>query len=169
MKSIGITRRMDELGRVVIPKEIRKNMHIKPGELLEISLNSLNEIILKKYSFINKDHGLINDLIKSISDMICCNIILLNTSEIVFSTNDKYKGELILDDIDNFIDNSKNSMFLKITKNLSIKQPYEIYKIIPNGDLEGYVIFNFKYTVSEKERVLIEFLVSFLNNYFESK
>ena len=66
MKSIGITRRMDELGRVVIPKEIRKNMHIKPGELLEISLNSLNEIMLKKYSFINKDHGLINDLIKSI-------------------------------------------------------------------------------------------------------
>ena len=39
MKTTGITRRIDELGRIVIPKEIRKNMHLKPGELLEIFLN----------------------------------------------------------------------------------------------------------------------------------
>ena len=93
MKTTGITRRMDELGRVVIPKEIRKNMHIKPGELLEISLNSPSEITLRKYSFINKDYGLINDLILSISNIINCDIVLINTSEVVFSTNDKYKGE----------------------------------------------------------------------------
>ena len=39
MKTTGITRRIDELGRIVIPKEIRKNMHLKAGELIEIILN----------------------------------------------------------------------------------------------------------------------------------
>ena len=163
MKTTGITRRMDELGRVVIPKEIRKNMHIKPGELLEISLNSPGEITLRKYSFINKDHGLINDLILSISNIINCDIVLINTSEVVFSTNDKYKGEAIIDDINDNAD----SMYLKINKSASIKQPFEVYKIMPNGDLEGYVIFDFKYSTTEKDKVLVDFLISFLNSYFE--
>ena len=48
MKTTGITRRIDELGRIVIPKEIRKNMHLKPGELLEIFLNDSETITLKK-------------------------------------------------------------------------------------------------------------------------
>lgn len=53
MKTTGITRRIDELGRIVIPKEIRKNMHLKTGELLEIFLND-DTIMLKKFSLINK-------------------------------------------------------------------------------------------------------------------
>ena len=54
MKTTGITRRIDELGRIVIPKEIRKNMHLKPGELLEIFLNDSETITLKKHSIISK-------------------------------------------------------------------------------------------------------------------
>ena len=49
MKSTGVVRRIDELGRIVIPKEIRKTLKIKDGELLEIFLDGGN-IILKKYS-----------------------------------------------------------------------------------------------------------------------
>ena len=48
MKSTGIIRRIDELGRIVIPKEIRKNLRIKEGENLEIYIENDN-IILKKY------------------------------------------------------------------------------------------------------------------------
>ncbi len=48
MKSTGVVRRIDDLGRIVIPKEIRKNMKIKDGESVEIYLDSDN-IILKKY------------------------------------------------------------------------------------------------------------------------
>lgn len=47
MKTTGITRRIDELGRIVIPKEIRKNMHLKTGELLEIFLSDSETITLK--------------------------------------------------------------------------------------------------------------------------
>ena len=48
MRATGIVRRIDDLGRVVIPKEIRKTLRIKDGESVEIFLNSDN-IVLKKY------------------------------------------------------------------------------------------------------------------------
>mgnify|MGYP002151105067 CR=1 FL=1 len=50
MKSTGIVRKVDELGRVVIPKEIRKTLRIKEGAPLEIFTDKEGEIILKKYS-----------------------------------------------------------------------------------------------------------------------
>lgn len=50
MKATGIVRRIDDLGRVVIPKEIRKTLRIKEGTPLEIYTDRQGEIILKKYS-----------------------------------------------------------------------------------------------------------------------
>lgn len=50
MKATGIVRRIDDLGRVVIPKEIRRTLRIREGEPLEIFTDREGEIILKKYS-----------------------------------------------------------------------------------------------------------------------
>lgn len=50
MKATGIVRRIDDLGRVVIPKEIRKTLRIREGDPLEIFTDKDGEIILKKYS-----------------------------------------------------------------------------------------------------------------------
>ncbi len=50
MKATGIVRRIDELGRVVIPKEIRRTMRIRQGDPLEIFTDRDGEVILKKYS-----------------------------------------------------------------------------------------------------------------------
>ena len=50
MKATGIVRRIDDLGRVVIPKEIRKTLRIREGDSLEIYTDKEGEIILKKYS-----------------------------------------------------------------------------------------------------------------------
>ena len=50
MKATGIVRRIDDLGRVVIPKEIRRTMRIREGDPLEIFTNSEGEVIFKKYS-----------------------------------------------------------------------------------------------------------------------
>lgn len=54
MKATGIVRRIDDLGRVVIPKEIRRTMRIREGEPLEIYVDREGEVILKKYSPINE-------------------------------------------------------------------------------------------------------------------
>lgn len=50
MKATGIVRRIDDLGRVVIPKEIRKTLRIREGDPLEIFTDKDGEVILKKYS-----------------------------------------------------------------------------------------------------------------------
>ena len=50
MKATGIVRRIDDLGRVVVPKEIRRTMRIREGDPLEIYTDREGEIILKKYS-----------------------------------------------------------------------------------------------------------------------
>ena len=50
MKATGIVRRIDDLGRVVIPKEIRRTMRIREGDPLEIFTNSDGEVVFKKYS-----------------------------------------------------------------------------------------------------------------------
>ena len=50
MKATGIVRRIDDLGRIVIPKEIRRSFRIKEGDPLEIFTNADGEVIFKKYS-----------------------------------------------------------------------------------------------------------------------
>ena len=52
MKATGIVRRIDDLGRVVIPKEIRRTMRIREGDPLEIYTTREGEVIFKKYSLI---------------------------------------------------------------------------------------------------------------------
>ena len=50
MRATGIVRRIDDLGRVVVPKEIRRTLKIREGDSLEIYTDREGEIILKKYS-----------------------------------------------------------------------------------------------------------------------
>ena len=50
MKATGIVRRIDDLGRVVIPKEIRRTMRIREGDPLEIYTDNDGQVIFKKYS-----------------------------------------------------------------------------------------------------------------------
>ena len=57
MKATGIVRRIDELGRVVIPKEIRRTLRIKEGDPLEIFTDRDGEVIFKKYSPIGELAG----------------------------------------------------------------------------------------------------------------
>ena len=54
MKATGIVRRLDDLGRIVIPKEIRRSMGIREGDAMEISLEN-NRIYLEKYSTSDED------------------------------------------------------------------------------------------------------------------
>lgn len=51
MKATGIVRRIDDLGRVVIPKEIRRSMRIKEGDPLEIFTTREGEVVFKKYNY----------------------------------------------------------------------------------------------------------------------
>ncbi len=67
LKATGIVRRIDELGRVVIPKEIRRTLRIREGDPLEIFTDRDGEIILKKYSPIGELSGYATEFVLSIN------------------------------------------------------------------------------------------------------
>ena len=67
MKATGIVRRIDDLGRVVIPKEIRSTMRIREGDPLEIFTNRDGEVIFKKYSPIGELSEFANDYVDVLS------------------------------------------------------------------------------------------------------
>ena len=67
MKATGIVRRIDDLGRVVIPKEIRRTMRIREGDPLEIFTDREGEIILKKYSPIGELGNFAKEIAETLS------------------------------------------------------------------------------------------------------
>lgn len=66
MKATGIVRRIDDLGRIVIPKEIRRTLHIRETDPLEIFTGQEGEIILKKYSPV----GELGDSARQVADVL---------------------------------------------------------------------------------------------------
>lgn len=66
MKATGIVRRIDDLGRVVIPKEIRRTMRIREGDPLEIFTEKDGELIFKKYSPIGELADFAGDMCESL-------------------------------------------------------------------------------------------------------
>lgn len=65
MKATGIVKRIDYLGRVAIPKEIRRAMKLREGDFLEIYTNACDEVIFKKYSSIDELSDETNELTSS--------------------------------------------------------------------------------------------------------
>ena len=82
MKTTGVIRRIDELGRIVIPKEIRKNLRIKNGDSLEIFLESDN-IILKKYSQLETIENVSVDYVEAFNTIIKHNIIVTDRDKVI--------------------------------------------------------------------------------------
>ena len=86
MKATGIVRRIDDLGRVVIPKEIRRTMRIREGDPLEIYTNSDGEVIFKKYSAINE----MSENATYVADIMCkiagCPVVIFDKDHVVASS-----------------------------------------------------------------------------------
>lgn len=83
MKATGIVRRIDDLGRVVIPKEIRRILRIREGDPLEIYTNSSGEVILKKYSPINELGQFAGEYAETASTVLEATVIVSDTDQIV--------------------------------------------------------------------------------------
>ena len=165
MKILGITRRIDELGRIVIPKEIRKKMNIKLGDLFEVYINDENSIILKKYSLINENKKMIYDYIKLLSLKTKSKIIITDLNKVILSSDNKNINEKLICDIERVYKSQNNIELLELTENYKIKKPYIIDQINPNGDLIGYFICD---SVTQENKDLLLFSKMFINKYFEN-
>lgn len=82
MKSTGVVRRIDDLGRIVLPKEIRKTLRIREGESLEIYTNE-EEIILKKFTSASDLKEISQSLIDTIASTIKSNIFIADRDNII--------------------------------------------------------------------------------------
>ena len=83
MKATGIVRRIDDLGRVVIPKEIRKTLKIREGMPMEIFTDSSGEVILKKYSPIGEMSQLANSYAQVLVSLTGYGVAVCDTEQVI--------------------------------------------------------------------------------------
>ena len=83
MKATGIVRRIDDLGRVVIPKEIRRTLRIREGDPLEIYVDREGEVILKKYSPVGELGDFAKGYAESLYDAIGHIVLIADRDNVV--------------------------------------------------------------------------------------
>lgn len=175
MKSTGVVRRIDELGRIVVPKEIRRNLGIKAFEQLEIFIED-ESIILKKYSNFNKLDKIANILVDIITNNFAKDIIITDREKIIAASN-KYKNEYVNQSISGYVEKAmnerkrviENNFFdLEIGKSMLEKVSFVMLPILVNSDVLGVVIIlSDKEKVSELDEKLAKFVVNFLEKIVE--
>lgn len=94
MKSTGIVRKVDELGRVVIPKEIRKTSFIDEGTPLEIYSGDDGEIIFKKYSLLKNLSQFATEAVDSLNDFTKGKVIIFDKNEVIASSGINLKNAI---------------------------------------------------------------------------
>ncbi len=92
MKATGIVRRIDDLGRVVVPKEIRRTLRIREGDPLEIFTDREGEIILKKYSPIGELSAFAKQYAESLAQILECLVGICDMDQVVVAAGNGKKG-----------------------------------------------------------------------------
>ena len=171
MSNSGITRRIDELGRLVIPKEIRKNLKIKDNDQIEINIVN-DKIILSKYDVLKKD-DIIHLLLLLIRKELNKNVLFTSREKIIDSCllNKEKISDINLDNtIINIIENRKevlnNDKEINLTKDINMSSSL-ISPLIINGDLYGSLIIYSDNKINDNDTNIIKFVKTFLENYLE--
>lgn len=85
MKATGIVRRIDDLGRVVIPKEIRRTMRIREGDPLEIYTDRDGEVIFKKYSPVGEMSSFASQYVETLHKICSMSVVVTDRDSIICS------------------------------------------------------------------------------------
>ena len=169
MKATGIVRRIDDLGRVVIPKEIRRTLRIREGDPLEIFTDREGQVILKKYSPIGELSEFATEYAETLAKTTG-HIACITDKDTVIAVSGGSKKEFleqgiskdlekIIDEKEIYLSKENNDKSIPITKTDSlerIKNSQVVYPIISDGDSIGSVILiskdsNTKMTDIEKK------------------
>jgi len=177
MKATGVVRRIDELGRIVIPKEIRKNLRIRDGESIEIYTDNLNQIILKKYS-LSEDYTLIiKSYIESIYSILKKDILVTDRDNFIAVAGDikkNYDQKSISNYLLNLISNrqvvkSETFQNLELISGSSLECSHIINPIISNGECIGLLIILSKdEVINSNDEKVIQVASQFLGKYIEN-
>ena len=98
MTATGIVRRIDDLGRVVIPKEIRRNLRIREGDPLELYTDRDGAIIFKKYSPIGESESTAKTILETLKSFDIRGAIYDNSGYSVYSTDKNMPNDFEYDE-----------------------------------------------------------------------
>ena len=181
MRATGIVRRIDDLGRVVVPKEIRRILRIREGDPLEIYTDKEGEIILKKYSPIEELGHFAKEYAEAITSTSGYKAIITDRDQIIAVAGGIKKeniGKQISSDLDEIINNRDMLIQTGGKKNTEIIEGEEyhdlsqvICPITCEGDMIGAVIIMAKdqsSPVGEAEGKIATIASSFLGKQMEN-
>ncbi len=179
MKATGIVRRIDDLGRVVIPKEIRRTLRIREGDPLEIYTDTNGEVIFKKYSPIGELSGFAEQYAEVLSKISKCPILISDSDHIVAAAGIS-KKEMLERRVSTVLEDymEKRKSFYAGAGGENALMPVEgvergaavMYPIISAGDVTGSVSMLFgedKKLPTETENKLIQTAAAFLGKQME--
>ena len=181
LKATGIVRRIDELGRIVIPKEIRRTLRIREGDPLEIFTDISGEIIFKKYSAVGEISLFASRYADVLSRSISMPVLISDRDHIVAASGIPKKEFLerritsyiedLMDSRQNFsIYESKNDKFLPVE---GMDTPAVLASpIISAGDVIGSImVLKDEKTINESEAAfntkLVKISAEFLGKQME--
>lgn len=176
MKATGVVRRIDDLGRIVIPKEIRKSLRIREGENLEIFVDHNENVILKKYSLMNKINDIASDFTDSIHTFTNNNVIITDLDSIIAVSGPLKKNYLdkpistnLLTSInrrENIVEHHKKT--IELIDGDELEATYVISTIVANGDAAGLVIIlSTEEDISETDDKIANITAKFLARHLE--
>lgn len=181
MKATGIVRRIDDLGRVVIPKEIRRTLRIKEGTPLEIFTDREGEIILKKYSPIGELSLFAKEYVEALSQTTGCLACITDHDQIVAAAGPGQKDyigkevskeleDLMNDRQSQCVNNGESGWIPIIEGQTGESCAQAIQPIICAGDVIGAVILSGRQeqdTMGDTERKLVQTAAGFLGRQME--
>jgi AbrB family transcriptional regulator, stage V sporulation protein T len=177
MKATGIVRRIDDLGRVVIPKEIRRTLRIREGDPLEIFVDRDGEVILKKYSPISELSDFAKEYAEALYDSLG-NPVLICDRDTYIALAGGSKKDYLNKNISELVEKTmedRTSSLVNQQTNISLvegnEEPasaYTIGPIIANGDPIGAVIiFSKEGSLGDVEQKAVETAAGFLARQME--
>lgn len=178
MKATGIVRRIDDLGRVVIPKEIRRTLRIREGDPLEIFVAREGEVILKKYSPISELGHFATEYAEALYDSLHFPVFICDRDEVIAVSGESKKDYLnksIGADLEETIESRTNELVSDkktveiIRGNEEELESYTVSTIIANGDPIGCVVVISKdgERLTEVEQKVAETAANFLGKQME--
>ncbi len=169
MKSTGVIRRIDELGRIVIPKEIRRHLGIREGESLEIFTEE-DQIVLKKYSkmleFADFSLKLCDYISNTMDDL---NLIVTDRDKVVSTS---FRDDLVQAELNSqfisFVQSREiyesTSFEKKCFGNVELSGYFYVQPIISSIDCLGLIIFYKQQAYSKEEKQFAKFLMQLIVN-----
>lgn len=165
MKATGIVRRIDDLGRIVVPKEIRRTLRIREGDPLEIFTNREGEIVLKKYSPVGELGEFAACYAQSLAQAVEALVCITDRDYVIAAAGSGRKeveGEHLSSEVEALIEKRGTFAVADADTSLPIinkswKSDYKgvvVSSIICNGDCQGSVILLEKTGLHEKLETL---------------